>query len=306
MIVHFDVDETLNKLLEGEKHSVEITPKTISLVKNKDKITIMSVKTASLITKEVIEAFPDLKMLQTRTVGIEHIDLASCKERKIAVYHIPNYGAYNVAQHAIALMLVGARNIIQANADTHSGNFSYRNFLGISMHGKTLGVIGTGKIGIETIKIAKSLGMNILAFDVFKNESVATQHGFSYVILSKLLKESDVVSLHIPSTKQTYHMLSAHEFKLFKDGAILVNTARGDLIDTKALIKHADKFHSICLDVVEGELTFSKKHPLLKLKNCIITPHSAFYTDESMKIIATETIENIKRFQKGDKTNRVV
>ncbi|MBI2029936.1 3-phosphoglycerate dehydrogenase [Candidatus Gottesmanbacteria bacterium] len=306
MIVHFDVDKTLNSLLQGEKHSIEITPKTLSRIKNKDKITVMSVKTASFITKEVLEAFPKLKMLQTRTVGIDHIDLTSCKERKIAVYHIPNYGPYNVAQHAIALMLTGARNIISANIDTHSGNFSYKNFLGISMHGKNFGVIGTGKIGIEAIKIGKSLGMNILAFDIFKNENAAKQHGFSYTTLSKLLKESDVITLHIPSTKETYHMLGEKEFKLIKNNAILVNTARGDLIDIKALIQHANKFHSICLDVVEGELTFNKKHPLLKLKNCIITPHSAFYTDDSMKIIAKETEENIKRFQKGDRTNRVV
>ncbi len=305
MIIHFDVDPILAVLLSGEKNSIEVTPKTLERIKNKDKITIMSIKTSSYITKEVLESFPKLKMIQTRTVGVDHIDLVSCKERKITVYYIPNYGPQNVAQHAIALILVGARNIIDANIDTHKGNFSYKNFLGISLNGKTLGVIGTGKIGLEVIKIAKSMGMKILAFDIFKNDS-ALQNGAKYVSLPKLLKGSDVISLHIPSTKQTYHLLSDRELKLVKKGVILVNTARGDLIDTNSLIKYADKFHSICLDVVEGELTFNKKHPLLKLTNCIITPHSAFYTDESMKIIAKETIENIKRFQNGDRTNRVV
>lgn len=306
MIVHFDVDPVLNNLLTGEKYSIKVTPASISKIKNKDKVTVISLKTSSFITKEVLEAFPKLKMLQTRTVGVEHIDLESCKERKIAVYHIPNYGPQHVAQHAIALMLTGARSIIPANLDTHSGNFSYKNFLGISLDGKILGIIGTGKIGIEVVKIAKRLGMKIIAFDIFKNENAAKLHGFSYVTLNQLIKESDVISLHIPSTKETYHMLGDKEFKLTKDNAILVNTARGDLINTKALIKYADKFHSICLDVVEGELTFNKNNPLLKLKNCIITPHSAFFTDESMKTIARQTLENIKRFQRGDRTNSVV
>lgn len=303
MIIHFDVDRNLDLLLSGKKFPNEVTPQTVGIIKNKDKITILSVKTQSLITKEVIEAFPRLKLIVTRTVGVDHIDLTACKERKVAVYHIPNYGPQHVAQHAIALMLTGARNITMANHDTHKGNFSYKNFCGISMHGKILGVIGTGKIGLETIKIAKSLGMKIVAFDIYQNDT-AKQYG-KYVSLPKLLKESDVISLHIPSTKETYHMLGDKELKMVKTGAILVNTARGDLIDTKALVKNAQKFHAICLDVVEGELTFTKKHPLLKLKNCIITPHCAFYTDESLKVIAQETEENIKRFQREDRTNRV-
>lgn len=306
MIVHFDVDSNLNPLLTGNKESIEVTPKTIKGIKNKDKITTMTIKTQSLITEEVLEALPKLKMIVTRTVGVDHIDIQACKNRKVAVYHIPNYGPQHVAQHAITLMLTIARNIISANNDTHKGNFSYKNFLGLSMDKKTLGVIGTGKIGIEVIKIAKSLGMNIITYDLFKNEEAAKQYNFSYVSLNTLLKESDVITLHIPSTKETYHMLKDKQFKLMKNGTILINTARGDLIDTKSLITNAPKLYGIGLDVVEGELTFSKKHPLLKIANLIITPHSAFYTDESLKTIAKETEENIKRFKKGDRTNRVV
>ena len=306
MIVHFDIDSNLNPLLPGNKESVEVTPKTIKSIKNKDKVTVMTIKTQSLITEEVLEAFPKLTLIVTRTVGVDHIDLKACENRKIAVYNIPNYGPQHVAQHAVALILTIARNIIPANNDTHNGNFSYKNFLGISMYEKTLGVIGTGKIGIEVIKIAKSLGMKIIAYDIFKNEKAAKQYNFTYVSLNTLLKESDVITLHIPSTKETYHMLSDKQFKRMKNGAILINTARGDLIDTKALITNAPKLHGIGLDVVEGELTFSKKHPLLKIANLIITPHSAFYTDESLKIIAKETEENIKRFKNKDITNRVI
>lgn len=306
MIVHFDVDKNLDTLLKGNKETLEVTPQTIKSIKNKEKITVMTIKTQSLITEEVLEAFPKLKLIITRTVGVDHIDLEACKNKKIAVYNIPNYGPQHVGQHAVALMLTIARNIIPANIDTHKGNFSYKNFLGISMDKKTLGVVGTGKIGLEVIKIAKSLGMEIIAFDLFINQKAAKQFGFTYVPLSTLLRQSDVITLHIPSTKQTYHLLSSKQFKQMKKGAILVNTARGDLIDTKALIEYAPNFHGIGLDVVEGELTYSRKHPFLKLTNVIITPHSAFYTDESLKIISKETMENIRRFNIHDKTNRVI
>lgn len=306
MIIHFDVDRNLDLLLSGKKFPNEITPQTVGIIKNKDKITVLSLKTQSLITKEVIEAFPRLKIIVTRTVGVDHIDLNSCKERKVAVYHIPNYGPQHVAQHAIALMLTGARNIIPADYNTHKGNFSYKNFLGISLEGKTLGVIGTGKIGLEVIKIAKSLGMKILAFDIYQNKKAAQELAFKYVTLEDLLKNSDAVTLHIPSTPETKYILNKKTIPLMKKGAILVNTARGDLVDTKALIKNIAKFHAVCLDVLEDEHKFSKNNPLLQFKNVIITPHCAFYTDESLKIIAQETQENIKRFQRGDRTNRVI
>lgn len=306
MIVHFDVDAYLDELLRGKKEAVEVSPKTLVWIAHKEKISGISIKTQSVINKQVLEVFPRLKVIITRTVGVDHIDLAECKRCGIAVYNIPNYGAAHVAQHAVALMLTVARNIIGANTDTHKGNFSYKKFLGISMAGKILGVIGTGKIGLEVIKIAKSLGMKIVAFDIYKNEKAADDLGFSYVSLEGLLRSADVVTLHIPSTSETRHILNKKTLAYIKKGAILVNTGRGDLIDTKALEKEVNKFHGVALDVIEGEAKFSKKHPLLKYKNVIITPHCAFYTDESLKIIASETLKNIKRFEKGDKTNRVV
>lgn len=306
MIVHFDVDQNLKPLISGRKIALPLTLKTVSRIKNKKQIDIISIKTQSVINQKILDSFPNLKLIITRTVGFDHIDLDACQKRRIAVYHIPNYGSAEVAQHTIALLLCAARRILPANQKTHQGKFSYRNFLGISLVDKTLGLIGTGKIGLEVAKIAKSLGMKIIAYDLYQNQQAAKTLGFQYVSLAFLLKNSDVITLHLPLTKKTQHFLSNQNLKTIKKGAILINTARGDLIDFNSLLKYADKFDSICLDVVDNELNFNKNHPVLKLKNCLITPHCAFYTDHSLKIIASETEENIKRFYQGEKTNRII
>lgn len=306
MIVHFDVDKYLNKLLSGKKFTTSVTSKTVARIPNKDKIVGITIKSQSFITERVLSLFPKLKLIVSRTVGVDHIDLKACSKRNIAVYHIPDYGAYNIAQHTITLFLSAARNIVAANEATHKGLFSYEDFLGISMFGKTLGVIGTGKIGLEVIRIAKSLGMRIIAFDIYENEKASISLGFSYVSLNRLLRESDVITIHLPLTAKTKHLLNNKTLKLIKKGAILVNTARGELIDTAALTGNINRFHAVCLDVIENENNFSKNNPLLKFKNVIISPHCAFFTDDSLKVIAKETEENIKRFKRGDRTNRIV
>ena len=306
MIVHFDIDKNIGEFLTGDKRNFSITPQTLPRIKDRNKISLITIKSQSQINKQVLSSFPKLKLIVTRTVGVDHIDLRTCKTRNVAVYNVPNYGSQHVAQHAIALLLAGARNIVRANQETHQGKFSFKNFLGISLSGKTLGVIGTGKIGLEVIKIARSLGMKIIAYDIYLNQKAASQLGFTYVKLPKLLVESDAITLHIPATKETKHLINKKAITLMKNGLILVNTARGDLIDEKAISANINKFHTIRLDVLENEAKFSSKHLLLKYKNVIITPHCAFYTDESLKVIAKETEGNIKRFQKGDKTNRVI
>lgn len=306
MLLHLDVDKYLNQLLSGEKSPLSVTPKTVKSIKNKDRITVISIKSQSQITRGVLNNFPQLKFIISRTVGCDHIDLTACKEKGVAVYNIPNYGAESVAQYTIALLLCGARKIVSANFDTHKGNFSYTNFLGLSLSGKTFGVIGTGRIGLEVVKIATSLGMKIIAFDMFKNEQAAKELGYVYVSLNRLLKQSDVVTLHLPSTPETRHILNNKTIPLIKKGAILVNTARGDLIDTKTLIKYVDKFHAVCLDVLEDEAHFSQTHPLLKFPNVIITPHCAFYSDVSIQVIACETARLIANFRKGSEDGKVV
>lgn len=305
-IAHFDVDENLNHHLKGTAYSFPLLQNFINKIKNKENLEAISFKTQSYMNPQIIENFPSLKLLVTRTAGVDHIAIDVCKNKKIAVYNIPDYGAYNIAEHAMALILTGTKNIIPAYKQTRKGDFSYKNLLSVALRGKTLGVIGTGKIGIELIKMAKAFGLKILAFDPYKNEELAKKLGFEYIDLDNLLRDSDFISLHVPLIPQTLHMIGEKEFEKMKNGVVLVNTARGGVIDTKALIKHIKKFKAVCLDVLEDEQNFSKNHPLLKFENVFITPHVAFYSDETVKTIAAETIKNIKRFETGDPTNRVV
>lgn len=306
-IIHLDVDKNLRKHLKGVVYSFPFVKENLDKINNKEEIEAISFKTqSSILDKELLEELPSLKLIITRTAGTDHINLDLCRSKNIAVYNIPDYGAYNIAEHAMALLLSLSKNIVNANIFTHQGKFSFENFLGISLKGKTLGVIGTGKIGIAFIERARGFGFKILAFDIFKNEKLAKEFDFVYVNLDELLKKSDFISIHVPLLKKTKHMIGDKEIKKMKGGVILVNTSRGQVIDEKSLIENIKKFKGLGLDVLEDEKNFSKKHLLLKFKNVIITPHCAFYTDATVKIIAKETLQNIKRFEKKDKTNRVV
>lgn len=306
-LVHFDVEQNLKQYLSGTTYPFPLHADNISKIRNKGTIEAVSVKTQSdLSNPTALKKLPNLKLIITRTVGTEHIDLSYCKKSGIAVYHIPDYGAYNIAEHALALLLSGAKHIVAGNASVHQGNFMYEHFLSLSLRGKTLGVVGTGKIGQEFIRITSGLGMNTIAFDVAKNDGLTGELGFSYVSLVRLLKEADVVSLHVPLLPATRHMIGDKELATMKKGAILVNTSRGGIIDTLALVKHVRKFKAVCLDVLEDERHFTKSHPLLAHENVIITPHIAFYSDTTIKAIAGETLNNTVRFVKGDMTNRVV
>jgi lactate dehydrogenase-like 2-hydroxyacid dehydrogenase len=175
--------------------------------------------------------------------------------------------------------------------------------MGVALKGKTLGVVGTGKIGLEVIKRANVFGMKVVAFDVFKNEQAAKELGFKYISLEDLASQSHIITLHAPLLDSTKHMINTHIIQKMKEGVILINTARGALIDTKALVNQSTKFRWIGLDVIENEDHFSKENPLLKLSNVIITPHIAFFSDESIKKIAEETERIIKELPA---TNKVV
>lgn len=307
MVLHFDVNQYLKKYLKGNDYPFPLTPPSLHQIKEKRKnIDTISIAHHSLIDEKMLQKFPHLKLLITRTVGTDHIDLEACKKRGIAVYHIADYGAYNIAEHALALLLAGARNIVSTQRPINRGIFRYQPFLGISLKGKTIGVIGTGKIGLALIKLATVFGVTIFAYDVFKNEKAAKEFNFTYVPLSQLLEKSDFISLHVPLLPQTRHLIGEKEIKKMKNGVIIVNTARGAVIDEKALVKHVKKFKAVCLDVLEDEEHFSPNHPLLKHNNVIITPHIAFYTDTSVKKIAQETESAIAKFKQDNREGRVI
>lgn len=299
-IIHFDVDADIAKYLDGTK-----VKKDVNNIKtcNAECITI---KSSSNINENVLNKFPNLKLIVTRTVGTDHIDLEKCKLKEIAVYHIEDYGAYNIAEHTFALLLSGTRNVVQSFGEIKKGLFSYKKWLGIALKGKVFGIIGTGKIGLEVIKLAKAFGMKIVAFDVFENKEAEKKLGFKYVSFDRLLTSSDIISLHAPLLKTTKHIINNRAIKKMKKGVVLINTARGGLIDTQALIKNIKKFAFVGLDVIEEEGIFDSNNLLLKYSNIVITPHISFFSDDSIINIARKTQECVSNYRRSINIGRVV
>ena len=186
--------------------------------------------------REVLQQLPKLKLLLTRSVGFDHIDLAATKELGITVCNVPDYGSHVIAEHVFALLLGTLRHIHLGDKRVREGHFDYHGLRGFALKGKTIGIIGTGKIGARVARIARGFGMNIVATDQCKNLELESDVGVRYVELEQLLQESDVITLHVPATKETEHMMNAKTMKMMKDGVVLVNTARGSLIDSAALL----------------------------------------------------------------------
>ena len=282
----------------------------------------------SRVTEKVIAAFPNLKFITTRSTGFDHIDLIACKARGITVSYVPGYGDNTVAEFAFGLLLNLTRKIYQGiNQVKEKRSFSFDGLRGIDLKGKTIGIIGTGRIGKEAIGIAKGFGMNVLAYDVFPNAPLAETMGFKYVPLAELLGNSDVISLHCPLTKETEYILNATTIPQIKKGAYLVNTARGGLIETMALVTSLKDglLAGVALDVIEEENetkneigfiksgtatpeTFSKvigNEILMEMPNVLITPHNAFNSTEALGRILQTTLDNIKGFISGKPVNLV-
>ncbi len=282
---------------------------------------IISTFLYSKLDAGLLSRLPRLRMIATRSTGFDHIDMSWAKEHGILVTNVPHYGRRTVAEHVFALLLTISHRLYEAIDRTRKGDFSQRGLQGFDLSGKTMGVIGVGGIGRRVIKIARGFAMEVLAFDRSPDETFAAAHGFRYVSLEELLSGSDVISLHVPHTPETYHFISEREFSLMKDGAVLINTARGDAIDVKALLVAIarGKVRAAGLDVLpeepvireEAELlcsiynkehdleTLLADHILLRLRNVIITPHSAFNTKEAVERIVDTTVDNILAFLKG-------
>ncbi len=263
---------------------------------------ILSVFIYTQVTEEVIDALPDLKLIVTRSVGFDHVAAEYALDKGIEVCHIPDYGSHVVAEHVFALLLSTARNIIDADQFVKSGKkFDFDPFLGLELKDKVLGVVGTGKIGAEVIRIADGFGMNVLAYDVYKNQPLASKYGFVYVPLEELLEKSDFVTLHVPLTPETHHLIDEGALAKMKEDAILINASRGGVVDTRALKKSLESRHlwGAGLDVVENEERLEDE-PILHAPNVTITPHSAFFTREALKRIAHTTIDIIESFKEGE------
>lgn len=315
-----------NKALKG--HDLKFIKEPISLdnCRLAEDSQILSTFIASKVNSEIINKLPSLKMIATRSTGFDHIDLKACQNKNIAVCNVPFYGENTVAEHAFALILTLSRNIHKAYLRTTRGDYTIEGLKGFDLRGKTLGVIGAGHIGLHLIKMGRGFDMKVLAYDNNKNDFQAEVLGFRYVSLAELLKNSDIISLHVPDNQATHHLINKNNIKLIKRGAILINTARGGVVETEALIEALDKkiLAGAGLDVLEGEnlvmeekqLAFDKKtaeellalakdHILFSRDNVIFTPHIAFYSEEAIRRIMEVTGDNINSFIAGQPKNIV-
>ncbi len=256
----------------------------------------------SRFTRKALQQLPALKLLCTRSVGYDHIDLSACKERGIVVCNVPDYGSHVIAEHVFALLLSTLRHVPEASLRVEGGTFDYRGLRGMSLRGKTIGIVGTGKIGRRVAQIAHGFGMRILLFDMCRVIELTDLLGAKYVSFDELLSESDIITLHIPGTKATEHVINAAAFAKMKDGVVLVNTARGSLIHSGDLLKalESGKVGHALLDVLEHETNFEESRTLLSHEKVIATPHIAFYADDSMHAMFADCFLSIEQWSRGE------
>jgi D-3-phosphoglycerate dehydrogenase len=256
------------------------------------------------LTKEIIESTTKLRMISIWATTCHYADINAAKERGITVTHVPGYATEAVAEHTFALLLAAARQLVVADKHVRIGDFDWRPFEGTELSGKTLGVIGTGSIGCRVADISKAFNMRILGYDKYPNVIRAEQIGMKYVQIDKLLRESDVITLHVTLTCETEGFLGEREVGMMKKGAIIVNTSQGKVIDEKALTKalKSGRISYAGLDVFEREPPH-KNNPLFKLSNTILTPHIAFHTIEATRRCSDICIDNVVKFIEGRPQN---
>jgi len=293
-----------------------------------EEIEVASCFTASTFDKENIDKFPNLRMIATRSTGFDHIDLDYCQEKGIVVSNVPAYGANTVAEFAFSLLMAISRKTFASYEKVrHDMNFSRRGtdeIKGFDLRGKTIGIIGTGRIGRYAVAIAHGFGMNILASDPHPQEDLVNDYGVKYVELNDLLAQSDIIDIHVPLCPATQHMLNSDNIPLIKPGAVLINTSRGEVVDTVILRQALEDgiISAAGLDVLECEGGFGREvayekidecariteinKELVKMENVIVTPHNAFNTTEAIERIWDTTVENIKSFERGEVINHVV
>lgn len=257
-----------------------------------------------------------VKLILLRCAGFNNVDLDAAKEHGITVLRVPAYSPYAVAEHAMTIIQAANRRIPRAYNKVKDNNFSLNGLLGVDLHNKVAGIMGTGRIGQIMARICKGYGMTVIGWDAYPNQKLVDEGLLTYVSKEELLKKADLISLHAPlimGDGGTYHLIDEKAISLMKDGVMLVNTSRGPLIDTEALIKglRANKFHAVALDVYEGEdanvytdhsddmMQSSIVARLTSFPNLVLTSHQAFFTREALQAIAAVTMENARNFNEG-------
>ena len=292
-----------------------LTNETVHLAEGYEAICIFVNDDAS---RNVIEALSKggVKLILLRCAGFNNVDLDACKEYGITVLRVPAYSPYAVAEHAMSIIQTANRRINRAYNKVKDNNFSLNGLLGLDLHNKVAGIMGTGRIGQIMAQICKGYGMTVLGWDAYPNKKLEEDGLLTYVSKEELLKKADLISLHAPlimGEGGTFHLIDDEAIHLMKDGVMLVNTSRGGLIDIDALIRglRANKFHAVALDVYEGEDTNvytdhsddmmqnSVVARLVTFPNLVLTSHQAFFTREALQAIAAVTMENARNYNEG-------
>lgn len=296
-----------------------LTEESAVLARGAEAVCIFVNDTADAATIRVLKE-QHVPLIALRCAGFNNVDLEAAAKEGITVVRVPAYSPYAVAEHAVALMLALNRKIHRAYWRTRDGNFSLHGLMGFDMHGKTAGIIGTGKIAKILIGILRGFGMEVLGYDPYPDEQFAQASGMEYVPLEELYERSDIISLHCPLTEQTRYMIDEGAIARMKPGVIIINTGRGQLIHTNALIEglKEKKIGAAGLDVYEeeGEYFYEDKSDkiidddtlarLLSFNNVIVTSHQGFFTEEALANIAQTTLSNIRDFtEKKPLVNRV-
>ncbi|HYB68504.1 MAG TPA: NAD(P)-dependent oxidoreductase [Candidatus Acidoferrales bacterium] len=258
----------------------------------------------SNVTRSVMDSAGRLRMISIWATTCHYADLEAARERGIVVTHVPGYATEAVAEYTFALMLAAVRRLILADEAVREGKFDWRPFAGSELAGKTLGVVGTGAIGCRVAEIGRALRMHVLGFDKYPNLKKAEEVGMTYADLRTLLAESDVVTLHVTLTSETEKLLGKKEIAAMKDGAVVINTSQGRVIDQEALVEalRSGKLSYAGLDVFEDEPP-DKNNPLFRLGNTVVSPHIAFNTVEAEARCTDICIDNVAKFLEGKPQN---
>ncbi len=328
-IIFFEVQEWEKDLLTKSFPDAFITEEKLTAdnAKSYSEAEVISCFIYSQVGKDVVDKLPRLKFIATRSTGFDHIDVEYCKGKNIATSNVPEYGSDTVAEHTFALILSLTRKIYQSVNQSKHLNFEHNAIRGTDLHGKTLGIIGLGKIGVNVLQIAKGFDMNVVVFNRSQDPTLMEKYGFKYADLTTLLKTSDVVTLHLPLSQGTKHIINVNNIRDFKKGSYLINTARGGLIETHAIVVGLQEgiLEGVGLDVLEEEKELNEEaailtsqyknevnlknlvfdHILINHSNVLITPHNAFNSKEALERITHTTIENTKNFLAGNSKNLI-
>lgn len=301
--VHLE-QEHIKKLQSlGDVEIFKEPPKTTDELKERIKTADIVIVGWSDLTRDIIDSAGRLKMISIWATTCHYADLEAAKKRGIVVTHVPAYSTESVAEHAFTLLLATVRKLRLADEHVRKGGFDWRPFGGRELAGKTLGIIGTGAIGCRVAEIAKAFKMHVLGYDKYPNLKRAEEIGIRYVDFGTLLKESDFITLHVTLTSETEKLIEKREIGAMKNGAVIVNTSQGKVIDEKALVDALKSGKlSAGLDVFAEEPP-AKDNPLFKLNNVVLSPHIGFHTFEAAKRCTDICIDNVAKFLKGQVQN---